>query len=86
MRPRRAPQDGPDGPKMAQDRPKRAHRRPKRPPRGPKRARRGVPRGLREAKFFNFLWVFEGFCRFRSFGFPTPHDGPRGPQDRPEGA
>ena len=44
-RPRRTPQDGPDGPKMAQDVPKMVHRRTKRPPRGPKRAPRGVPEG-----------------------------------------
>ena len=85
-RPGRAPQDGPHGPKMALDGPKRAYRRPKRPPGGPKRARRGVPRELREATFFNFLLVFEGFSRFRFFSFPTLHDGPRGPQDRPEEA
>ena len=79
-RPRRAPQDGPDGPSMAQCRPKAANRRPKRPPRDPKRAPRGLPGEPQAAKIVDLYWflrVFFGFPVFSNvFMLPTLHDGP----------
>ena len=66
-RPRRAPQDGPDGPSMAQCRPKAANRRPKRPPRDPKRAPRGLPGEPQAAKIVDFYWFLRGFWAFQFF-------------------
>ena len=81
-RPRRAPQNGPDGADIAQDRPNTSNTRPTRPPRKPPEASRQP----QEAKIIHFDWFVLGFWLSRLFELPTLHEGRRDPRDRPKTA